>query len=277
MVRSKKTGFKNFMNLQDLAEIFVRKKWVFIGFFLLTLMTGLLITFLKTPVYQSTAVLKFGDVFYEENLYKYYPQEAADLEIYAPGMDLYEVETENLINASSTIRGNELLSKVYVSIGIDITEEELLDTLRTYTDRGNKIIKVVATYSDAGGSFLINQTVINEYLLSYNESRSKIIEDLFKNINIDIDELENEMEVVNSQSDSETIKAIIIDLEKIKYNLEKNKELYINNVELIQEPVIPSESINTDYLKNTMIVLFASIVVGLIAVYSPNIITSVRD
>jgi uncharacterized protein involved in exopolysaccharide biosynthesis len=277
MTKGKKTGFKSVISVRDLVGTFIRKKWIFIGFFLLTLITGLLITFLKTPIYQSTSVLKFGDAFFEENLYKYYPQEAADLEIYAPGMDLDEVGYENLRNASRAIRGEELLNRVSSLINIGITEEELLETLRAYIDWGNKIIRVVITYPDAEDSFLINQAFINEYLLSYRESRSKIIEDLVKNINMEINNLQNELEEINDESDSGAIKEIIIDLEKIKYNLKNNQDLYINNVELIQEPQIPSESINTDYLKNTIIVLFASVVVGLIAVYIPNIITSMRD
>src|SRR3972149_8417530 len=100
MNEKKISGFRNIIKLKDLISVFLRKKWIFIGFFLIISIIGLLFTFLKTPVYQSVSTLKLKDVYYEENLYKYFPEEARTLGIFAPGMVVAELESEILTNTT---------------------------------------------------------------------------------------------------------------------------------------------------------------------------------
>ncbi len=285
MNKKVQTKYKNIISLKDLVKIFIKKKWLFIGFFLIILIIGLLITFLKTPVFQSQSILKLGDVYYEDNLYKYYPEEAKDLSIFAPGLDIDELKSSTLVGISKGIRSDELLEKVFDKVNIDIEKVELRETLRTFIDRGNKIVKVVITYSDAEDSFLINQTFINTYLSDYIENKAMVFDNLVQDIDLEIQRLEEEIagaksengDDLNNEAHLKSREAILFDLDKIKYNLENNQELYISNIEIIEEPIIPSEPINADYLKNVIIVIFASIVAGLIAVYIPNIFTSLKD
>ncbi len=280
-----KTKFNNIISMKDLGTIFIKKKWLFIVFFLITLIIGILITFLKAPVFQSQSTVKLGDVYYEDNLYKYFPEEAKDLGIFAPGLDIDKLESSALAGISKKMRSDELLKEVFDIVNIDIEKVELREALRTFIDRGNKIVKVVITYSDAEDSFLINQAFINTYLSNYIENKSVIFENLVQDIDVEINSLEKELAESKSKNGNDldneahlkSREAIISDLDKIKYNLENNRELYISNIEIIEEPIIPSEPINADYLKNIIIVIFVSIVVGLIAVYIPNIFTSFKD
>lgn len=285
MEKNKKSKFKYIISLKDLVAIFVKKKWIFIGFFLITLIIGLAITFLKTPVFQSSSVLRLGDTYFEENLYKYYPEEAKELGIFAPGLDIDELEGSALGKISRSIRSDELFEEVLNKIDIDIDKEELRTALATYVDRGKKIIRIVITHPDAEDSYEINLAIINTFLSNNFEKRSIIIEDLEANIEKEISVLENDILALengdkddsNDEIKPEAMEAIIIDLNKIKYNLENNRVLYISNIEISEEPGTPSEPINADYLKNVLIVIFVSIAVGLIAVYSPSIFTTLKD
>src|SRR4030066_622157 len=108
MDKKKISGFRNIIKLRDLVSVFIRRKWVFIGFFLVILIVGLLFTFIKIPLYQSYSVLKLKDVYYEENLYKYFPEEARTLGIFAPGMVVEELESEILASITKNIQDEAL-------------------------------------------------------------------------------------------------------------------------------------------------------------------------
>src|SRR4030042_5243775 len=101
------------------------------------LIIGLLFTFLKTPVYQSVSTLKLKDVYYEENLYKYFPEEARSLGIFAPGMVVAELESEILTNTTRAIKDGILLDEVAGKLDFEIGKEELNQAINTLVDRGN--------------------------------------------------------------------------------------------------------------------------------------------
>ncbi|HEY4662894.1 MAG TPA: Wzz/FepE/Etk N-terminal domain-containing protein [Candidatus Humimicrobiaceae bacterium] len=279
MNEKKISGFRNIIKLKDMVSVSVRKKWVFIGFFLVVLIIGLLFTFIKTPVYQSYSALRLKDIYYEENLYKYFPEEARALGIFAPGMEIEELESEILNGITKDIRDDVLLDDVSAKLDFEINKDKLNEAISTLIDRGNKVIAITATYSNAEGSYKINNILINTYLENSRNEKSQIIEDSILKINGRVTALEQQFEDAESQnegaedieSELDSINNLIIDLNEIKYNLENNKEVYINNVEISEEPVIPVDAINIDNFKSILITVFAAIAVGLIAVYIPNV------
>lgn len=84
MEKDKKSGFKDTLKLKDLVSIFKKRRWLFIGIVLIVVLIGMLFTFIKTPAYKTYSELKFGGAYYDENLYKYFPEEAQTLGIFAP-------------------------------------------------------------------------------------------------------------------------------------------------------------------------------------------------
>ncbi len=285
MSKDMKSKFRNIISLRDLTVTFTKKKWLFIGFFLGTLIIGLAITFSKIPVFQSISTLQLGDVYFEDDLYKYYPAEAKVLEVFAPGMDVSELESLALDKITKNIRSVDILEEVLDEVNLDVNREELEKTISTLVDRKNKVVKVIITYPVAGDSYRINQALINTYLESNINDKSAIIEDLIGNIDEEINIFEKDiadLEETNKidlegETNSQSKEAIVIDLNRIRYNLQKNRELYISNIEITEKPDIPLESVNADYARNSIIVIFVSIAVGLIAVYIPNIFASLKD
>lgn len=285
MNNNKISKFTGTIKLRDIISVFLRKKWIFIGFFLAVIIIGLLFTFIKTPLYQSTSTLKLKDVYYEENLYKYFPEEARILGIFAPGMVVEELESEVLINITKDIQDDTLLEEVSSKLDFEINRDKLNEATDTLIDRGNKIVRVIVTYISAEDSFKINSTLINTYLENSRNEKSGIIENIIRDIDGRITELREQYENIESQAealvdlegDLNSINNLITDLNEIKYNLVNNKELYINNIEITEEPVIPAEAANIDNFKSILITVFAAIAAGLIAVYLPNVFIPFND
>ena len=279
MNKKKISGFRNIIKLRDLVSVFIRRKWLFVGFFLVILIVGMLFTFIKTPLYQSYSILKLKDVYYEENLYKYFPEEARGLGIFAPGMIVGELESEILAGITRDIRDDILLDEVSGKLDFKINKKELYKTIDTLVDRGDKVVRIIITHNSDEGSYQINNTLINTYLENNINEKSKIIEDIILEIDGRIAALHGQYEDIKSQNKSaddikselDSINNLIVDLNGIKYNLEKNKEVYVNNIEILEEPGIPAEAINVDNFKSILITIFAAVAAGLIAVYIPNI------
>jgi uncharacterized protein involved in exopolysaccharide biosynthesis len=279
MNEKKTSGFQNIIKLRDLISVFIRRRWIFIGFFLVVLIIGLLFTFLKTPVYQSSSTLKLKDVYYEENLYKYFPEEARNLGIFAPGMVVEELESEILTGITRDIRDDILLDEVSGKLDFEINIEELDQVTNTLVDKGDKVVRVIATYITAERAYQINKTLINTYLENRIEGKSEIIENTILEIDGMVAKLEQQLEDAESQNENtddiqgelDSINNLIVDLNEIKYNLENNKEVYINNIEISEESGIPAEAINVNNFKSILITVFAAVAAGIIAVYIPNV------
>lgn len=286
MNKNKKTPkFLETIKLRDLVSIFLRRKWIFISFFLAVLIIGLLFTFIKTPVYQSYSVLKLKDIYYDENLYKYFPEEAQKLGIFAPGMDVEELERSVLTDITKDIRSDILLDDIIPRLDFKINKEELNEIISTLVDQGNRVVRIIVTGDNAEGVYQINNTLVNIYLENNKNEKSEIIEDIISEVNDRTDSLQEQYEGIKTQngetndinSELDSINSLMVDLNKIRYNLENNKEVYVNNIELYEESSFPIEAINMDNFKSILIAIFAAAAVGLIAVYIPNVFIPFRE
>jgi uncharacterized protein involved in exopolysaccharide biosynthesis len=270
---------KDIIRLRDILGTFIRKKWLFIGFFLIVLLAGLLFTFLKTPLYQSSSVIKLESTLYDNNLYKYFPVDAESLRIYSPEMDVEQIEIEYLVESSRYLESDEILDGVLKKLNLNITKDNLNKAIDIFTDRDNKSLEVDVDYSDPNTSYQINYELINIFIENKKEDNLKIIEGLNLKINSSIDEIKGKIDALDSsdqnslnfKTDFNSLSAILTDLEEIKYNLEQNKNFLINRVEILQEPKLPEKPFNTEYIKNILIIIFAAFIVGIIAVFMPNI------
>jgi len=282
---NKKVSSTSPIKIGDLISIFVQRKWFFVIFFVVVLAVGLLFTFIKTPQYETYSYLKLKGVYYDENLYKYFPEEAGELGIFAPGIDTKELEGSALKDITVSIRDAELLEDVSGELDFEISGEELGQRVSTLTDSGNKIVKVTTIYDNADKAYQINNTLVSAYLESNKNKKSEIVDSVLLEVDNKIAVLQgvngedNDSGGSSGDSDSglDSAESIIDDLNKIKYNLESNRETYINNVEIQKEPFIPAEAMNMDILKSILVALFAALAVGLIAVYLPGVFSSFRE
>lgn len=267
------------VKLRDIFMAFNRRKWLFVGFFITVLLVGLLFTFLKTPLYESSSVINLESTFYDDNLYKYFPSEAKSLSVYSPEMKVEELEIENLTDSSRYLESDEVLDAVLKKLNLNITKDDLNKAIDIFIDKDNRGLEIVVDYSDPDTSYGINYELINTFIENRKRDNSAIIEGLDIEINSKIDEIKEKITALDGgdqnslefKADFNSLNAILIDLEEIKYNLEHNKDVLIDRVKVLQQPGLPGEPFNTEYVKNIIIIIFTAFIVGITAVFIPNI------
>jgi len=276
MEKNKKSEFRDILKLKDLVSIFKKRKWLFVGIALVVFIIGTLFTFIKIPAYKTFSELKFNGIYYDENLYKYFPEEAQTLGIFAPGMEAGELESSILSEISKDFREQSFLEEIIKNLDFDINKEDLNEVFGIFIDGGNSVIRIETTYSDARGVYQINKTLIDTYISINEDYKSGIIESVISSIDIEIENIESQLKGTAVSEDEQNVMTLIMaDLGMIKYNLENNKDIFSENVEILREPFVPTEAANTDYLKNMILVILAAIAVGIIAVFLPNIFSPV--
>ena len=114
------------IKLIDLIKVFIRRKWWFIGAFIIIFITGILFTFLRTPQFSLTSTLMVSDTTpgYYSSLLQLFPE-----------------KTRELAGVSNISESEELLSEDFLeeaagNLDFDIDVSELKDTIFVYTSRG---------------------------------------------------------------------------------------------------------------------------------------------
>ncbi len=262
-MKEKKNLGKAAISIKDIWTVFLRRKWVFVGFFIVVIIIGLLFTFLKTPLYSSASKIKVSGVYYDDNLYRYYPVESEALGIYAPGMRASELEVGVLNNTAIELRGDGFLREIKDELDLSISKDKLYQNIKILVDKYSRTLKIEVISDNLESSFNINDRLINKYVDEKAEQNLEIFNDLIRKIDKSIEDIEEQV-ILNS-------------LEEIKYNLEKNRDLYINRIEIVEEPSVPLEPFNTNYIRNIIITFFIAIVAGLIVVFIPNIFIPLKS
>lgn len=270
---------ENNVSIEYILRTFRRKKWLFVGLFLVVIVIGFLFTFLKTPLYQSSSVIKLEESFYNDNLYKYFPTDSKSLNIYSPETDTKEFEVENLIKDSRYLESDEILDTVLNKLDLDINRDDLNKAIDIFLDRDNNTLEIIAYYCSSNASYQINNELISVFIEYKKNNNLRIFEELDLKINSSIGGIREQINILDIsdqdslglEADFNSLNAILVDLEEIKYNLEQNKDVLINRVEILKQPELPSEPFNTEYTKNILIIIFTALVVGVIAVFMPEV------
>jgi len=272
------------ISLKDILKTFLRRKWFFIGSLVVILIIGFLLVFLKTPMYKSTSMLKVTEVYYDENLYRYFPEDAESLGIYGPVMKIENLEVNNLSAFAYEIKSEIFLEEVSKKIDSNVTKDYLYRNTHMTLDKINKTIKIDVIYEDPAKAQQINSTLINTFVDNKKSDNLQIIEELILKTDgriaakqKEINELsDNDYTQLEFESKFNSLNMILSNLEEIKYNLESNKEIFAIKIEIMQNPNIPGDPFNTDYIRNILITIFVAVTVGLIVVFSPGIFISIK-
>lgn len=268
---------KNEITFKDILKVFVKRKWLFIGFFIIVLVAGLAVTFSISPLYKTSSNLKFSNIFYDENLYRYFPVESAELGIYAPGMKSTELENSNLDKYAVKMRSDEIISQVIQELGLSLSVKEVNSLITVVQDKGKRVFQVEVSSPNPQMAYDLNKTLFDVFVKEVNSG--KTLEDLLNKIELQVNEIKKEISDAKTENDSikevdiYSKSLILSNLEEMRYNLKNNKDIIAKKVEITKEPTIPDRPYNLDYKKNIFITIFAALMVGLIAVYLPEIFT----
>ncbi len=142
MNKSNNPKSKEDINLRGVFKGFYRKKWWFVGTFIMVLVAGLLVTFIRDKGYNAGSEIEINTI---KNSYLYslqvnFPEEASKL------------RTRDLKNVSSELESDEILEEVSGSLSFSISKDELLDAIYISTNSISSFVDNLRDSAIACGS-----------------------------------------------------------------------------------------------------------------------------
>jgi len=302
MNEEKKNIKEDEIDLREIFMIFIKRKWWFLGTFLVVLIAGLLFTFLNTPTpeYSSTSIIKISDDYLLDSINKYFPKEASELKI------------GSLNDVSIELKLRETLNEVTKALNYNIDRNDLDKAIGISVDEEKEILTLTTIYNNPEISYRINKTLLDVYKNKKNSEFNEVYKRLVQKIGaklIDAQEQIEELsgraeeyiigfnvkllnEIEKSGSDVPFLGAnytspeiarklnysltVCNDLEKINYILKENKELFVNKIEVIENPEVSGVGAETNYIRNVLITIFLAVIVGFVVVFLANYFISLK-
>lgn len=283
----KSSGREDEIDLRELIKIFIKRKWWFIGTFIIVLIAALAFTFFKTPEYSVTSILKISSVSPSGTIMEYYPELASNLKIGTVNEVVIELKSATYID------------KVSKYIGSNISKNDLNKAINITVDEKNQLITITTKYNNPNISYKINKFLVDEYIKDKNLAFTKTYKELLEKIDKSIKNTKEEIEKISKQAGQSLIEfnlklmrelqnqqegniyfggvnyvspilarmldskySLLKELEKIKNVLLENEKFYTNQIELIENPEMPVEPAETNYKRNIIISLFLAIILG---------------
>ena len=257
-----------------LIKIFIRRKWWFIGAFIIIFITGILFAFLRTPQFNMTSTLIISSIKpdYYESLMQSFPEETKEL----TGI--------NNISESEEFLSEDLFAEVIENLEFDIGIDELKDTVFIYTVKGG-ILKLTTVYNDAERTYEINKVLLEKYLSKREYGINQAYDNLLDEIELKMSTITAEIEDLSGRSNNEDSlvnKEIELKYETY-YSLEENRNLLIENkdyftnrIKVSEAPDISSVYGYFNYKRDIIFSFFMAIDLGLIIVFVVNYFQSLK-
>ncbi|MBA7480091.1 hypothetical protein ES707_15537 [subsurface metagenome] len=294
MNQKKATVKEDEIDLRELFRIFIKRKWWFIGTFVIVLIAGLLFTFLNTPEYSSTSMVKISEDYPLDFIREYFPQEASKLKIGS----LNDVATELRLSAT--------LNETAKALNYDIDKDDLSNAINISIDKEKEILTITTTYSDPEIAYKINKTLLDVYKREKNLELNKAYDRLTQKIEAKLLDVQEEIDELSDKAEEYIIGfnvkllneieksgsdipfsganytspeiagklnytlSVYNDLENINYILTENKELFVNKIEVIEEPEISDIEADAGYGRNIAISIFLALIVGVMTAFVAN-------
>lgn len=264
------------ITIKDILKIFLKRKWALIATVLIVLIAGYLYIFLKTPLYESNSKLQINNVYYNEDILKYFPEEAEILEVYSNNTYNEEIIRNILNNYLIQFKEQSFLDEVALETGYNLKKENILESLILFAEYDKKTLLVKVMHEDPEISFKINYNLISTFMDKKNSGTLSAINSLVSKIETEQKRLEDEIDKTSDQEIEEAAISIFNDMESIKYNLVNNKEFIINRLEVSQKPEVHTKATNVNLLKEILVTLFLSLLAGIIVIFLPNVFLSLK-
>lgn len=290
------------IDLRELARIFIKRKWWFIGTFLVVLIAGLLFTFLNTPTpeYSSTSIIKISDDYLLDSINKYFPKEASELKI------------GSLNDVSIELKLSKTLNNIIRVLDYDIDKDDLDKAINVSIDKDEEILIITTVYNDAEVIYKINKTLLDVYKREKNSEFNEAYDRLLQKIEAGLIDTQKEIEELSGRAEEYIIGfnvkllneieksgsdipfsgfnytspeiagklnhklTVYNDLDKINCIITENKELFVNKIKVIENPEISDVVAETNYIRNVLITIFLAIIIGFVVVFIANYFISLK-
>jgi len=270
---------------------------------------GIVYSLLIAPQYSSSSSIKIAEdnLYYNEKLYEYFPQEADDLWI-IPEKNLdkqidymvskfesapYEMTSEEVLNA---------VLKYYTGESIDI--DDLGRSINVSINRKYAIVTVTAYADSPDAAYKINESILDEYIESKRETLEESYENIMARIDFRITEIDSDLESLSEEAEESILSFFKEHQERFegldlystgisfvdpvlskeideKYEeyvflvntrkvLDGNKDFFIERIEILESPEPGDVQDNSNYFRNILMSIVAAVVFGIAAAFIVN-------
>lgn len=262
------------IKLTDLVKIFIKRKWWFIGTFIVVFVAASLFAFLRVPQFSLSSTVVVSDI--TSDYYDGFAQ-------------LFPEKTMNLVGISNFSESEEFLSEdlleeVIGGIDFDIGVGELKDAIFLYPGSWG-VLKLTTVYNDAEKTYEINKELLEAYLNKRDYEIEQAYKGLLDAIDNEISSITAEIEDLSSKSgDNDILAGKEIELEyETFYILKENRDILVENkdyftgrITVSKEPDISNVYGYFNYKKDMIFSFFAAVAIGLIVAFAANYFQSLR-
>ena len=305
----------NIQNIEEISlkiffRILAKRKVAFIITFAVVFIVGLTYSFLVSPEYSSTSQVSLyeNEVYYNEEIYKYFPEDADNLWIIPDYKDQDNKRIDYIVGKlepiDSELKSDMILNSVLDSFHGNIDKKQLINSIDVSIDRWVGIVTITTYSKTPDFAYSINKNILNSYVdlkkkeleKAYNILQGKIDSEI-KVVDKELNNLSDEAEdnainfgikwydelsklnlnkinlefvnpILSKKIDEEFEKHMV--LTTTKQNMINNKDLFINRIEIIKAPELINVQNTSNYLRNILLSFVASILIGVIAAFIVN-------
>lgn len=293
------------ITLKGFFSVLNKRKIAFIITFLVIFAFGLIYTFIVAPEYGLSSKIRISDrnIYYNKELYKYFPEDADNLWI-IPEDNKIDYVVGKLDPISLELKADNILDDVIRNIGNALTERNLSKSIDIHIDRGLGIVTITTYAKTPELAYNTNKHLINAYI----NNKKLYLEDSYnsflKIIDLRIDEVEDELDFLSIKAEENAINFAIkwydeldkLNLDELKIdfitpilardmenkyeeyviltNTRKimldNKELFIDRIEVLEKPELYNIQDYSNYLRNILLSAAAALIFGIVIAFLVN-------
>jgi len=293
------------ITLKGFFSVLNKRRIALIITFLVIFSLGLIYTFIVAPEYGLSSKIRISDsnIYYNSELYKYYPEEADNLWI-IPEDNKIDYVVGKLDPISLELKADNILDDVIRNIGNDLTKKNLSKSINTHIDRGLGIVTVTTYAKTPELAYNINKYLINAYINNKKLYLEDSYNNLLKRIDLKIKEVEDELDYLSIKAEENAINFAIKWYDELdKLNLGKlelsfidpilakdmeskyeeyvvlintrkimidNKELFTDRIEILEKPELYNIQDYSNYLRNILLSAAAALVFGTVIIFLIN-------
>jgi uncharacterized protein involved in exopolysaccharide biosynthesis len=235
-------------------------KWWLIGTIIIVLIVGFLFIFLQPPLYSSVSRIQIKQELFIEEIYEFYPSEAALLDF------------GKFDKAYRNMESIENLDQVRKNLDVNISNFDLERAIKLSWKWGTRKITIETTHKDAVLAFNINQAMLDFFVYEKNEKYSKAFDSLMSKIDVDLNNLEEELGTIPGNiletEDAEPDDLIYYQLSRLQYNLSKNSGSYKEKIRILKEPEIAENPVDRNIGWDIVFTAAMAVFLGLTLTYS---------
>ena len=300
MNKNKNSTNEDEIDLRELFKGFTNRKWWFIGTFIIILIAGLLIIFIRNPGYNSNSKIEIVKDHHISSIEEYFPEEASKL------------RTKGLAGVSIEMESDEVLEELAGNLSFNISKGKLLNAIHTYINGQRGILTLNVNYTDPESAYEINKKLLDVYKAKKTLELSGAYNILVQKVEKRLVDIQKEINKLSSEAEEYVIDFNLAlledikeenpninflgidyippdlsikldylsltysDLEKIRYSLTEDKELFTNEIEVVEDPEILDIRADKNYKLSALISLFVAIISGIIIVFIVNYFLSFK-